>query len=170
MQLTENQGFSDILVMVAVPAVLEIAESLLGFNGCLNFFAGPTDKEFSARINYYDVHYSEKHIIGTTGGNVDDMKEALELMEQNLLKPEVLVTHIGGLDAVVETTKNLPNIPGGKKLIYTGISMPLTALTELDSKMDESVFYRDLAQIVSGNDGLWSLEAEEYLLKNGSPI
>jgi hypothetical protein len=36
--------------------------------------------------------------------------------------------------------------------------------------MDESVFYRDLAQIVSGNDGLWSLEAEEYLLKNGSPI
>jgi len=112
----------------------------------------------------------EKHIIGTTGGNVDDMREALSLMEQNLLKAEVLVTHVGGLDAAVEATLNLPKIPGGKKLIYTHVSMPLIALSDLDSKADESPFYRGLAQIVSKNDGLWSVEAERYLMEKGEPI
>jgi threonine dehydrogenase-like Zn-dependent dehydrogenase len=170
LKLTEGEGFSDMLVMVLVPAALEFAESLLGFNGCLNFFAGPTDTTFSAKINYYDVHYMEKHIIGTTGGNVDDMKEALGLMEQDLLSPEVLITHIGGLNAVAEATKNLPKIPGGKKLIYTGLSLPLTALADLAGLADQSELFKGLAPIVAANNGLWSLEAEEYLLKNGEPI
>ena len=42
-----------------------------------------------------------------------------------------MITHVGGLDAVVDTTLNLPGIPGGKKLIYTNISMPLVSLYKL---------------------------------------
>jgi len=170
MRLTENEGFSDMLVMIPVPAALEMAESLLAFNGCLNFFAGPTDTAFSAKINYYDVHYMEKHIIGTTGGNVDDMREALSLMEQNLVSPEVLITHIGGLDAAGEATKNLPKIPGGKKLIYTGISMPLIALEELERWADKAPLYKELARLVQENKGLWSAAAEKYLLEKGESI
>jgi hypothetical protein len=48
------------------------------------------------------------------------MKEALRLMGKGL-DPAGLVTHIGGLDAVIDTTLRLPEIPGGKKLIYTHI-------------------------------------------------
>ena len=43
----------------------------------------------------------------------------------------VMITHIGGMDAVIPTTLNLPKIKGGKKLIYTGINMPLTAIEDL---------------------------------------
>ncbi|MBB6480356.1 zinc-binding dehydrogenase [Spirochaeta isovalerica] len=170
MRLTENEGFDDMLVMVPFADALELGESLLGFNGCMNFFAGPTDEKFSARLNYYDVHYTEKHIIGTTGGNVDDMTEALELMESGLLSPEVLVTHIGGLDAVAEATLNLPAIPGGKKLIYTGLSLPLTALNDLPELAENSRLFKELAEIVKRNNGLWSVEAENYLLENGEKI
>lgn len=168
--ITENEGFSDMLVMVPVPAVLELGESLLAFNGCLNFFAGPTDESFSAKINYYDVHYMEKHIIGTTGGNVEDMREGLQLMEQNLLAPEVLITHIGGLDAAAEATLNLPKIPGGKKLIYTGLSLPLLALDERNDWKSRSPFLGQLAEIIDKTDGLWSLEAEQFVLKEGDKI
>lgn len=170
MRLTENEGFSDMLVMIPNTKALEFGESLLGFNGCLNFFAGPTDEKFDAKINYYDVHYMEKHIIGTTGGNVDDMREALELMEKDLLSPEVLITHIGGLNAVIDTTLNLPKIPGGKKLIYTGISMPLTALDELEDKAEESELYKSLAEIIKRHNGLWCVEAENYILEFGDAI
>jgi threonine dehydrogenase-like Zn-dependent dehydrogenase len=170
MRLTENEGFSDMLVMIPYAQALEFSEGLLGFNGCLNFFAGPTDEKFSAKINYFDVHYMEKHIIGTTGGNVDDMREALELMEEDLLSPEVLITHIGGLNAVIDATLNLPKLPGGKKMIYTSVSLPLVALDELESKASESDFYKDLAAIVKKNNGLWSVEAEKYVLENGDPI
>lgn len=87
--------------------------------GSLNFFAGPTDKKFSAEMNFYDVHYNSTHVMGTTGGNTADMIESLELTAAKRINPAVMVTHIGGLDAAAETTLNLPKIPGGKKLIYT---------------------------------------------------
>ena len=52
---------------------------LLGYDGCMNFFSGPTDKAFSATINLYNCHYSSTHILGTTGGNTEDLKEAIRL-------------------------------------------------------------------------------------------
>ncbi|KGE70972.1 zinc-binding dehydrogenase [Spirochaeta lutea] len=170
MKLTGGDGFDDILVMVPSAGVLELSESLLGFNGCLNFFAGPTDTSFSARVNYYDIHYLEKHIIGTTGGTVDDMREALKLMEEDKTNVEVLVTHVGGLDAAAQATLHLPEIPGGKKLIYTGIQMPLIALEDLPDLSSQSDLYKGLAEIVGANRGLWSVEAENYLLKNAPAI
>ena len=45
-----------------------------------------------------------------------------------------MITHVGGLNAVVETTLNLPKIPGGKKLIYTNINMELTAIDDFAKK------------------------------------
>lgn len=33
----------------------------------MNFFAGPQDKQFSAPINFYDVHYAFTHYVGTSG-------------------------------------------------------------------------------------------------------
>ena len=117
-------------------------------------------------MNFYDVHYNSTHVMGTTGGNTDDMIESLKLTAEKRINPAVMVTHIGGLDAAAETTLNLPKIPGGKKLIYTHISMPLTALDELRSKGAEDPRYTALADIVDAHQGLWCPEAEEYLLAN----
>ncbi|MEE1159395.1 MAG: L-sorbose 1-phosphate reductase, partial [Atopobiaceae bacterium] len=63
-------------------------------------------------------------------------------------------------------TCNLPGIPGGKKLIYTHISMPLVALDELRDKAAEDERYAGLADIVEANNGLWNAAAERYLLEN----
>ena len=96
------------------------------------------------------------------------MIESLELTAAKRINPAVMVTHIGGLDAAAETTLNLPKIPGGKKLIYTWLSMPLTALTDLRAKGEENKDQRliALADIVDAHQGLWCPEAEEYLLEN----
>ena len=112
------------------------------------------------------MHYNSTHVMGTTGGNTDDMIESLELTASKRIDPAVMVTHIGGLDAVAETTLNLPKIPGGKKLIYTHLEMPLTALTDLRAKGAEDSRYTALADIVDAHKGLWCPEAEEYLLAN----
>jgi len=87
-------------------------------------------------------------------------------LDAGLQDPAVMVTHIGGLDAAAETTCNLPGIPGGKKLIYTHISMPLVGLDELRDRADEDERYAGLADIVDANNGLWCPEAERYLLTN----
>ena len=163
-EMTGGTGFDDVFCYAPVAAVVEQSSSVLGRDGCLNFFAGPTDNQFSAKMNFYDVHYNSTHVMGTTGGNTADMIESLELTAQGRINPAVMVTHIGGLDAAAETTLNLPKIPGGKKLIYTHISMPLIALEDLRSKEAQDSRYGKLADIVEANKGLWCPEAEEYLL------
>ncbi len=168
--LTGGKGYDDVFVFAPVKSVIELGDAILGFDGCLNFFAGPVDPEFKADFNFYNVHYSFTHIVGTSGGNTDDMRESLKLMGEGKINPAIMITHVGGLDSVVETTLNLPRIPGGKKLIYTNISMPLIALSELDDLGKEDVFYSGLNEIVSKNDYIWSLEAEKYLLANAKPI
>ena len=168
MRISGGKGYDDVLCYAPVASVVTQSSAILGRDGCLNFFAGPTDNKFSASMNFYDVHYNSTHVMGTTGGNTDDMIESLELTAAGRIDPSVMVTHIGGLDAAAETTLNLPKIPGGKKLIYTHLTMPLTALTDLRAKGEAEGDKRlvDLADIVDAHNGLWCPEADEYLLAN----
>ncbi len=164
------EGFDDVFVFAPVKPVVEMGDALLGKDGCLNFFAGPTNTEFSAMFNFYNVHYASTHVVGTSGGNTDDMREALAMMEKGLINPAGMITHICGLDAVAETTINLDKIPGGKKLCYTGISLPLTAISDFAELGKSDPLFAKLAEIVGANGGLWCKEAEDYLLANAKAI
>ena len=170
MSLADGKGYDDILVFAPVKPVVEQADRLLGTDGCLNFFAGPGDTNFKAELNFYNVHYNFTHIAGTSGGNTDDMIEALDMMSKGTLNPASMVTHIGGLNAVAETTINLPHIPGGKKLIYTNIDMPLVALDEMTEKGKTNLLLAKLAELVKANNDVWSVEAERYLQANAPKI
>jgi threonine dehydrogenase-like Zn-dependent dehydrogenase len=163
--ITGGAGYNDVFVFAPVKPVVEQADAILGFDGCLNFFAGPSDPNFSAMVNFYNVHYGYTHVAGTSGGNTDDMIEALDMMSKGL-DPAGLVTHIGGLSAVIEATNHLPEIPGGKKLIYTHIEMPLTPIADFAKLGETNEVYKQLAEICDKNQGLWSVEAEAYLLEN----
>ena len=168
--LTDEYGYDDVFVFAPVKPVVEQGDQLLAKDGCLNFFAGPTNTEFKAEMNFYNVHYAFTHLVGTSGGNTDDMRESLQMMSEGKVNPAMMITHVGGLDAVAETTKNLPNIPGGKKLIYTNISLPLFYLYDLPKLAKESEFFSGLHKIVRNNAYIWNLEAENYILANGKPI
>ena len=166
--ITDGYGYDDVFVFAPVKPVVEQGDAILAFDGCLNFFAGPSDPNFSATFNFYNVHYAYTHVVGTSGGNTDDMVEALDMMSKGL-DPAGLVTHIGGLDAVIEATVHLPEIPGGKKLIYTHIDMPLTPISDFAKMGETNPVFKTLAEICDKNLGLWSVEAETYLLENMAP-
>ena len=165
-----GKGFDDVYVFAPVPAVIEQADRILGYDGCLNFFAGPSKTDLTAAFNFYNVHYNATHLCGNSGGNTDDIRESLDMMGRGLLNPAAMITHIGGLDCVPATTLNLPKIPGGKKLIYTHIEMPLTALDDFRTLGATDPLFTHLADLIEANNGLWSAEAERYLLagRNGS--
>ncbi|WP_058911051.1 zinc-binding dehydrogenase [Entomohabitans teleogrylli] len=162
--LTGGHGFDDVFVYAAVSAVVTLADELLAEDGCLNFFAGPTDSQFKVPFNFYNVHYNSTHVVGTSGGSTDDMIEALTLSANGRLRPSFMVTHIGGLDAVPETILNLPDIPGGKKLIYNGVTLPLTAITDFAELGKSDPLFQALAERVEKTHGIWNEEAERYLL------
>ena len=166
MELTGGKGYDDIFVYNAIRDLAEMGDRLLGYDGCMNFFSGPTDKSFSANVNLYNCHYSSTHIIGTTGGTTEDLKESIRLAAEGKIRPAVMVTHVGGMDSIAETTKNLPSLPGGKKLTYTQFDMPLTAIEDFREKGKTDPLFARLADCCAAHDGLWNSEAEKILFQH----
>ena len=169
-EFSDGDGYDDVFVFAPVKPVVEQGDAILGRDGCLNFFAGPTNSAFSASFNFYNVHYASTHVVGTSGGNVDDMKESIAMMSDGRINPAVMITHVGGLDSVIDTTINLHKIPGGKKLVYTNIKMPMTAIDDFERLGETDEKFAALAKIVSENNGLWCAEAEKYLLSHSEEI
>ena len=168
-EFTQGAMMDDVFVFYPLAVLVQQADSILGRNGCLNFFAGPPDKDFRAELNFYNVHYEGHHIVGTSGGNTEDMRISLKLMGEGKVNPAGMVTHVGGLDAAAQTILDLPAIHGGKKLIYTHVSMPLTAIDALADRAaagEEPLrsLYAELARITEAANGVWCTEAEEFLL------
>lgn len=162
--LSDGKLYDDVFVYAASKPLLEQADDLLGDDGCLNFFAGPTDKNFKVPLNYYKVHYGSTHIVGTSGGSTDDMKESLKLSAEGKINPSYMITHVGGLNVVPETILNLPNIPGGKKLVYPHIEMDLVAIEDFKKLADDNPLYAKLADVCARNNDVWCEEAERVLL------
>ncbi|MGT2925508.1 zinc-binding dehydrogenase [Streptococcus caviae] len=153
-----GKKFDDVFVLVPQQSLVTDASKLLNADGCLNFFAGPQKKDFFAPINFYDIHYSFTHYVGTSGGNIDDMHKAVKAIEERKVSVANIVTHILGLNALAETTLTQPEIGGGKKLVYTHKNFDRLELA-LAQEKDEK-----LSAILGKTDGIWSKEAENYIL------
>lgn len=162
--LTDGRGFDDVMIFAAHRGLIETADALLAVDGCLNFFAGPTEKEFTANLNFYNVHYESTHVVGTSGGSRSDMEESLALSAEHRLNPSKMVTHVGGLDAVPNALLELPEFTGGKILIYPHAEIDLVAIEEFDDLGRRDPRFEELSRLTKDNDGIWNSAAETYLL------
>ncbi len=162
-RVSDGSGFDDVFVFAPVAQLVETADRILATDGCLNFFSGPIDPAFSAPFNFYNVHYESTHVVGTSGGATSDMEESLELSARGLISPSMMVTHIGGLDAVPGAILGLHDVPGGKRMIYPHINMPLTPIADFAELGRTDPLFADLAAACERHRGLWNAEAETIL-------
>ncbi len=112
----DGNGYDDAFLMISVAPLATLADSLLNPDGCLNQFAGPMKKDFSASVNFYNIHYNFTHFVGTSGGDADNEAEAAKLIAEKKLDVSKVITHVMGLNDAAETTMNQPEIGGGKKV------------------------------------------------------
>ena len=163
-------GYDDIFLFAAVPALITQCSDLLGFGGCLNFFAGPTNQHLMAEFNFYNVHYLMHHVVANSGGDVKDMADSVDWIGKGYLHPEVMITHVGGLDSAFEATLDLTKIPGGKRLVYTHVNMPMTAIEDFAERGKTDPFFAELDRLCAANHGLWCKAAEDYLLAHAPRV
>lgn len=163
----DAKGFDDIFLMAAKERLVTQAEQLLAYDGCLNFFAGPADSKFASTINFYNIHYNATHFVGTSGSNTQDMKDAIALIENKTVNVAKIATHIMGLNHVCESILNLPKMPGGKKIVYSGKEFPVT---EVSAFGENNELEKHLKELVDAHDGLWNAEAEQYFLEHAKDI
>lgn len=165
----EDYGFDDVFVFAPDRELVTAAVRMLAYDGCLNFFSGPADKEFSTEVNFYNVHYNSTHFTGTSGGNTEDMKQSIELIEKKIVDVSKIVTHVLGLDQVSDVTKALPKLAGGKKVVYTHKRFPLVEVDKLN-EIGENNFVTSLQSILEKSGNFWSAEAERYFLDHAPEI
>ena len=163
-------GYDDIFLFAAVPALITQCSDLLAFGGCLNFFAGPTDQKLSAQFNFYNIHYMNHHIVANSGGDVKDMSDSVDWIGRGYLHPEVMITHVGGLPSAAQATLDLPVVPGGKRLVYTHLDLPMVAIDDFAEKGKSDPLYAELDRLCSANGGLWCKAAEDYLLEHAPKV
>ncbi|MCQ2413945.1 MAG: zinc-binding dehydrogenase [Clostridia bacterium] len=160
-------GFDDVFVMVPVPALFTMAERICREDGCINFFAGPAVHELQGSLNLYRVHYDGIHVVGTAGSIPEDTVDTIRLIEEKKIETGGLISHILGLSAVAEAVYAMEKPSGAKKVCYTSLDLPLTAIADFEELGKTDPLFRELDKIVKANGGLWCTEAEKYLLANG---
>lgn len=159
-------GFDDIFVMVPVKSLFTLAGEIAAEDGCINFFAGPADHSLCADINLYRIHYDGIHIVGTAGSIPEDTVDTIKLIEDHVIDPSIMVSHILGIDSYADTIFSMEKPNGAKKLCYNHINLPLTALEDFEELGKTDSRFAQLDKIVKAHDGLWSKDAEDYLLEN----
>lgn len=155
----DGAGFDDIFCMISVPALVTMSGELLNPDGCLNQFAGPMHKDFTAQLNFYDVHYNFTHVAGTSGGNAQNEATAAQLIAERKVNVAKVITHVLGLNAAAETTLTQPEIGGGKKLVYSQKKFDRIELAKVDPESG-------LGKVLAKHNGLWSPEAEQWIMTN----
>lgn len=99
--------------------------------------------------------------------SLDDIKKSVSCAALGVIEPGVFVTHIGGMDSEAEEILKNETDPG-QKLFYSHLSFPLTAISNL--AFSKNPLFKGLYEICKAHNGLWSPEAETYLLNNAARI
>ena len=150
--------------MVPVGTLFTLAGDIAAEDGCVNFFAGPADHSLCGNINLYRIHYDGFHIVGTAGSIPEDTVDTIKLIESGAIDPSIMVSHILGLNDYRETIMEMAHPNGAKKVCYTHLDIPLTALEDFAEKGKTDPMFKKLHELTQKTNGLWNKEAEDYLL------
>ena len=154
-----QQGFDDIVVIVASVPAIEAAMPHLAAGGMLQVFGGLA-RGTLAQLDLSKVYLGGAQITGSAGSTIHDQASVLSKVHMGQLSTAAAVAAIGGIDAARDGMQGLMDgrFPG-KMVIYPQVeAFPLTALADLRSAAPKVY---DLL----GPRGAWTREAEAEFLR-----
>ena len=158
-RLSAGAGFTDILSMVPVAALIEHAADYLADGAWFNIFAGVA-RGTMANLDANAIVQRRVRYLGSSGSSLSDMRETLARVESNELSTNASLAAIGGMEAAKIGLQAVKEgwFPG-KTLIFPLIhDLPLTPLAALQEKLP-TVY----AKLKDGQ--FWTQDAEEELLR-----
>ena len=156
-----KEKFDYIIIMAPITKLVENAIEAAGENAKINIFAGiPANIDGQFDLNTYID--KKLYFIGTSGSTINDMKTVLSKVENASLDTNISVAAVCGLAGAIEGINAVEKqlIPG-KIVVYPQCGdLPLTTLEQIKKEMP------DVASKL--NNGLWSKEAENALIRKFS--
>jgi threonine dehydrogenase-like Zn-dependent dehydrogenase len=147
------EQFDYIVLMAPVPALVVASLASAAKRAIINIFAG-IPATVTAELDLDTYIAKQLYFIGTSGSTLDDMKLVLAKVLSRQLDTNLSVAAVSGLDGAIDGIRAVEkNLVPGKILVYPSChGLKVTPLTELGDKLPLQ-------------DGCWSKQAEEALLK-----
>ena len=157
MGITDDKGADDVVVSVPIAGVMAEADTLMGPDGMLVFFAGVPNGTL-APLNLSAVYLNNAQYTGTSGLTIHDQQQVVDLANRGELSPGSIVGAVGGMRAAKDGLQALVDGSySGKVLIFPQIhDLPLMGLNELKEKLP------GVAEKLGPGD-TWNDEAEKAL-------
>jgi len=121
MQLTRGSGADVIITACPVSSVQTQALELAAVNGRVLFFGGlPKDKSL-VQLNTNLIHYKQLLVTGTTRQSLRHFQKTLDLIADDLVEVEDLLTSTHPISETEEAIKNAASASGLKSRVVFGI-------------------------------------------------
>lgn len=133
-----EEGAADVIVAVGKVEVQAEALRWVAPGGILNLFGGTANAEERWPLDPRRIHYDQVRIVGSSGGSIWDLEEALRWLAEGRLHPEGYIGAVGGLDAVGAMLEAVAHQRiGGKGVIYPQCRAPLQRVSAWGREEEE---------------------------------
>jgi L-iditol 2-dehydrogenase len=117
MEETKGNGADVVITACSAAAAQQIALTLAGLDGRVNFFGGlPKGKE-QVELDTNIIHYKQLTVSGTTRASLDHYRKTLYFIESGLVDLDSLVTHNFSIHDIDKAFKNAMEGVGLKQAI-----------------------------------------------------
>jgi threonine dehydrogenase-like Zn-dependent dehydrogenase len=103
-KLTDNQGAQAVIASLGIPSVIEANLQLTRKGGTFNIFGGPPAGQ-TISVDPRWLHYFEINLTGTFAASPDDFKKSLDLIINNEITVDDLVTDRFTLDSFLDAVE-----------------------------------------------------------------
>ena len=154
-----TEAFDYTALMAPIPGLVSASVHSSAEGGIINIFAG-IPAAVTGQINLDAYIEKRLYFVGTSGSDLEDMKQVLSKVESGRLDTNVSVAAVCGLESATEGIRAVESRSiAGKIMVYPACKgLGLVPLEKLSEKMPE------VAECL--NNGLWTRKAEQKLLEN----
>jgi len=119
-ELTAGEGVDvAITATSAIQAIESCLEKGLKKGGLLLIFAGISPPSL-ARLDPNQIHYQEYTITGSSGHSIENMRQAIALIQSGAFEVKPIISHCLPLDQVVEGIRMKERLEGIKHMLIVG--------------------------------------------------
>ena len=101
-KVTNDIGFDQVMICCSAPVAQQVALDCVAKCGCVNFFGGLPKGKSEVLLDTNHIHYKQCRVVGTHGSSAEDNHIALDMITNNMIDVNPLITETIGLEQLEE--------------------------------------------------------------------
>ena len=100
--ISHDMGFDQIMICCSAPVAQQVGLECVAKCGCVNFFGGLPKGKSEVLLDTNHIHYKQCRVVGTHGSSAEDNRIALDMVANNMINVNPLITETIDLEQLEE--------------------------------------------------------------------